>query len=59
MQDYTKGQKGLFIARRDQLDFAKNNATRALRAAEDNHSDNPSTRVHELVEFLQSIKKHQ
>lgn len=33
------------------------NATQVLQSAEQNHQDNPSTRVHELVAFLQHIKK--
>lgn len=39
-----------------QLEFAKRNAERALRAAQGVGSDNPTTRVHELVQFMQAIK---
>ena len=56
MPNYTKGAQETFTNLLEQLDFAKNNAARALQAAEKNHIDNPMTRVHELVAFLQSIK---
>lgn len=56
MPDYAKGANDTFPALIGQLDFAKNNAARAIREAEANHTDNPTTRVHELVEFLQNIK---
>lgn len=56
MPGYAKGDNDTFAALIDQLDFAKNNAARALRAATANHTDNPTTRVHELVDFLQKIK---
>lgn len=56
MPAYTKGNNDIFSALIDRLDFAKNNAARALKAAEANHTDNPTTRAHELVEFLQNIK---
>lgn len=54
--DYTKGRKDIFEALIDQLDFAINNASRALQTAVANDTDNPSTRVHELVVFLRNIK---
>lgn len=56
MPHYAKGMKDIFPELIGQLDFAKSNAIRALQAAEANHTDNPSTRVHELVSFLQHIK---
>lgn len=58
---YTKGGAGTFAItlniRNDELGHAKSNAKRALNAAIANHTDNPSTYVHELVEYLQNIKK--
>lgn len=54
---YTKGQKGLFARLIDQLAGAKVNAERALQIAERSQTDNPSTRVHQLVTFLQQIKE--
>jgi hypothetical protein len=56
MQDYTKGDGDVFPGLVDQLPIAINYAERALRAAAANDTDNPSTRVHELVQFLQHIK---
>lgn len=53
---YKKGAQETFTNLLEQLDFAKNNAKRALQVAENNHTDNPITRVHELVAFLQNIK---
>ena len=57
MPEYAKGACNSFQILIEQLDFAKQNAARALSEAEAIHTDNPSTHVHELVEFLQSIKK--
>lgn len=54
--DYKKAVRGVFDQRIDQLEYAKANALRALRAARENHTDNPSTRIHELVEYLQNLK---
>ncbi|VAW90386.1 hypothetical protein MNBD_GAMMA18-147, partial [hydrothermal vent metagenome] len=48
--DYQKAAHGVFGQRLIQLEDAKANAERALRAAQKNHTDNPSTRIHELVE---------
>ncbi|WP_260291414.1 RloB family protein [Sedimenticola hydrogenitrophicus] len=55
MPGYEKGAGTVFSSLVGQLEFAKGNAARALRAAEDNGMDNPSTRVHLLVDFLQNI----
>jgi len=57
LPEYSKGQKGLFIQLVPQLEFAKQNAIRLLKAAEVNGTDNPSTRVHELVEYLQNLNR--
>ncbi|THB69621.1 MAG: hypothetical protein D6B27_00325 [Gammaproteobacteria bacterium] len=35
-----------------------NNSVRASREADENQTDNPSTRMHELVYFLQEIKEN-
>lgn len=56
LPDYQKGQKAVFAELIDQLDFATNNAQRGLRAAERSGTDNPTTRVHELVSFMRAIK---
>nr|VFK16170.1 MAG: RloB-like protein [Candidatus Kentron sp. LPFa] len=57
LPDYTKGERDTFSKLIDQLQFAKENAARALREAESNRTDNPSTKVHELVKFLQNINQ--
>ena len=57
MPEYQKGQQFVFLTLIEQLEFAISNATRALQAATANGTDNPSTRVHELVDFMQNIKK--
>lgn len=58
--DYAKAGAGAFSyllhLKNDELEYAKANARRALREAEKNHTDNPSTHVHELVAYLQAIK---
>lgn len=54
--EYEKRAENVFAYLLDQLEFAKNNATRAWREAQASGADNPSTRVHELVTFLQGIK---
>lgn len=57
MPHYAKGDNDIFSALVGQLDFAKSNAARALLTATENDSDNPTTRAHELVDFLQNIKR--
>jgi len=57
LPDYAKGQVALFSRLIDQLNDAKHNAQRVLQAAGIDRSANPSTRVHELIDFLQNIKK--
>jgi hypothetical protein len=57
MLDYAKGQDEIFMKLQPQLEFAKANAERALKTANCNSTDNPSTRVHELVDFLQHLKE--
>ena len=57
MPDYQKGQKAVFSELIDQLNLATNNARRALQVAERCGTDNPTTHVHELVDFMRTIKK--
>lgn len=54
--EYGKGRGGTFSHLQDQLEFAKANAKRGLEDAQRSASDNPTTNVHELVEYLQNIK---
>lgn len=54
---YEKGSQDIFTMLQGQLEFAKNNAERSLRQAEASGTDNPTTRIHELVSFLQAINQ--
>lgn len=54
--DYQKGDGSVFAQLIEQLPRAKAHASKALIDALANNSDNPSTRVHELVEYLQNIR---
>ena len=56
MEQYDKGDKGTFNMLLPHLDTAKRNATRVLAASESNETDNPSTHIHSLVNYLQTIK---
>ena len=56
LPEYTKGARNTFTQLLGQLDFAKHNAERALQAAQANNTDNPTTRMHQLVDYLQRIK---
>lgn len=54
--DYEKGQKNVFSLLIEQLDTAKQHAQRAWLDAEATAEPNPSTKVHGLVEYLQTLK---
>ena len=56
LPNYHKGQEQLFSALFDQVEQAKIFATSILKECERTQTDNPSTRVHELVQVLQSLK---
>ncbi len=56
MPNYEKGDKNIFLATLKNLDFAINNASHSLKQLEQTGTDNPSTNVHELVEYLRNIK---
>lgn len=57
MPEYKKGSHNIYIFLADQVEFAKENAARAVEQAKANHTDNPITYVHKLVEYLQRLKK--
>ena len=54
--EYAKAGQGVLVSRLDQIEYAKANAARAYEEAQKNHTDNPTTHIHELVEYLQKIK---
>ena len=53
---YEKGTAGLFREIEDRLASAMNNAARALTDAEATGEFNPSTEVHDLVDYLRALK---
>jgi len=54
--EYEKASRGVFEKTVKNLEIAKTNAVYALSAAQANQTENPSTRVHELVAYLQQLK---
>ena len=56
LPNYTKNRKGMFSTLIDRIKTAKTHAALVLREGEKNGAYNPSTRVHELVDYLQNIK---
>lgn len=56
MGKYSKGHHGIFNRLLDQLDDAKAYAERCLVEVRRVGTENPSTNVHELVDFLQKLK---
>ncbi len=54
---YQKGGISVFDQLVGRLPQAMTHAAKALIEAQANNSDNPSTHVHELVEYLQNIKQ--
>ena len=57
LPDYKKNDTGIFGTLKDKLETAKKNAAQSLEAARQADTDNPSTKVHILVEALQAIKE--
>ncbi len=56
LRDYSKGISGLFSRLKSRMQDALLHADRANAAAEDAGNDNPSTRMPELVRYLQNLK---
>lgn len=56
MPDYAKGAKDIFTKLTGQLVLAIQNSERGLQECAASGTDNPTTRVYELVNFLQQIK---
>lgn len=52
---YTKGRKDIFAIVYDNLETAKNRARKSLMDARKSGSENPLTKAHELVEFMQNM----
>lgn len=58
MPNYEKSQKGTFNLLLDNLPDAIKSAKSVLAASERTQADNPSTKIHELIEYLQRLKKN-
>jgi hypothetical protein len=56
MPEYEKGNNNTFLSLSSQIELAKKNAARSLNHANDNHTDNPSTAIHDLIDYLQNLK---
>lgn len=56
LPSYKKGAEGIFKALFERLESAKKNAEKSLVLSRDNETDNPSTHIHTLVEYLQNLK---
>jgi len=54
---YQKGSRNIFELVKDQLNDAITNARRLDAFHQTSGTDNPSTKIHELVESLQNLKK--
>ena len=57
MHDYSKSGKGIFKQVMGQTDQAIAYSKRASKAAKRAGTDNPTTRTHELVEYLKQLKR--
>ena len=57
MRNYEKNDTGIFEKLQDKLETAKKNAARSLEDRNQARTDNPSTKVHILVEALHNIKQ--
>ncbi len=57
LPDYQKGDANLFEQIKDKLEKAKERAKRVRQHNQATGTDNPSTQVDELVEYLQKLKK--
>lgn len=53
---YQKGGESIFVQLLDNQPQAIAYAAKSLRAADKSGDDNPSTKIHELIQYLQSIK---
>ncbi len=57
LSNYKKGDRSVFKLILPSLSQAKIYAAKAMHESGQNNNDNPSTKVYELVEYLESIKK--
>ncbi len=57
LPSYQKGDQGIFNILQDKLDNAITNARRIEQFHKTSRTDNPSTLMHSLVEYLRDLKK--
>lgn len=57
LPDYEKGARGAYIHTMDRIADAVNRAEEVMQHCESVGTDHPSTRIHELVVYLQGLKK--
>jgi hypothetical protein len=57
IRGYEKGSEGIFKAISDKLERAIRNAKKLEDFHKTSQTDNPSTKVHELVQYLKSLKR--
>jgi len=55
--DYEKGCRDIYSKIADNTDQAIAHSKRALSQAQTDHTDNPTTHIHKLVEYLKSLKE--
>lgn len=56
LHDYEKGDENIYSVLSGQTDQAIAYSKRALTQSDENDTDNPSTIIHELVEYLRDLK---
>jgi hypothetical protein len=56
IQDYNKGHRSIFEITKPNLKIATTRARKFLIQQTESSTDNPSTNMHELVEYLSNIK---
>ena len=57
IRGYEKGSRDIFNVLRDKLETAIGNAERLENFHKTSRTDNPSTKVHELVQYLKTLKR--
>ena len=57
MPSYNKGDTAIYSTLKEQLNFAKANAERSFQHAASSHTDNPSTKIYKLVDYLEKLKE--
>ncbi len=56
MPEYEKSDANIFNSLSSKIEIAKTNAAKSLEDAKNNGTDNPSTNIHDLIDYLQNLK---